>query len=115
MLQNKMQVYRTISSFFAQVETQFNTKIKLVRSDNGTEIIQCLSLFMNKGIAHQTSIVGRPQQNGLVERKHRHFLDVARALKFHAKLPPKFWVIVYSLPHFSLSHGLFCFKLKMSL
>lgn len=46
---------------------------------------------MNKGIIHQTSIVGRPQQNGRVERKHRQLLEVARALKFHAHLPSKYW------------------------
>lgn len=93
LLHNKLQVYRTISTFILQIENQFHTTIKVIRSDNGTEIIQdqCLSLFMNKGILNQNSIVGRPQQNGRVERKHRHLLEVARALKLHAKLPSKFW------------------------
>lgn len=32
-----------------------------------------------------------PQQNGRAERKHRHLIETARALKLHANLPTKFW------------------------
>ena len=32
-----------------------------------------------------------PQQNGIVERKHRHLLDVAKALQFQANLRLSFW------------------------
>ena len=47
--------------------------------------------FQEKGIIHETSCVGTPQQNGRVERKHRHLLNVARALRFQASLPVDFW------------------------
>ncbi|KAK9684140.1 hypothetical protein RND81_10G189200 [Saponaria officinalis] len=44
-----------------------------------------------RGIIHQTSIAHRPQQNGVVERKHRHVLEVSRALRFHSGLSLHYW------------------------
>jgi len=55
-------------------ETQFNAKITLVRSDNGTEFINsaCLDFFLHKDIIHQKSIVSIPQQNEVAKRNFRN-------------------------------------------
>nr|GEY07577.1 hypothetical protein CTI12_AA091260 [Tanacetum cinerariifolium] len=39
---------------------------------------------------HQKSVAYTPQQNGRVERMHRHLLDIAKALRLQANLPLKF-------------------------
>lgn len=70
---------------------KFSQEVKIVRSDNGTEFTCLARFFRENGIVHQTSCVATPQQNGRVERKHRHILNVARALLFQSSLPVKFW------------------------
>lgn len=68
----------------------FSMSIQKVRSDNGQEFnIPCY--FVEKGIIHQTSCVYTPKRNSVVEQKHQHILNVARALKFQSGLPDKFW------------------------
>ena len=63
LLHNKTQVAPAVQHFFAMIETQFQAKITLVRSDNGTEFLNsiCHDFFLTKGIVHQTSIVKTPQ------------------------------------------------------
>ncbi|XP_075663477.1 uncharacterized protein LOC142633086 [Castanea sativa] len=59
-------------------------------TDNGPEFA-LNSFYASKGIIHQLSCLETPQQNSVVETKHQHLLDVARALRFEANLPLKFW------------------------
>lgn len=73
------------------VQTQHQTNVGTIRSDNGTEFLCLKEHFLQLGILHETSCVGTPQQNGRVERKHRHIPNIARALRFQAHLPIEFW------------------------
>ena len=90
LLKNKSDTQRSIKSFYNLVNTQFGTRIKYLRSDNGTEF-QMTDFYRKNGIIHQKTCVETPQQNGIVKRKHQHILNVARALRFQANLPLEFW------------------------
>ena len=66
------------------VKTQFKRTVKVVCSDNGSEFTSgpMQNFYHEHGILRESSCVDTPQQNGRVERKHRHILNVARALRF---------------------------------
>lgn len=91
LLPTKIDVCKTIRHFISMVHNQFHTDIQKHRSDNGTEFMCMAQYFRDKGIMHETSCAGTPQQNGRAERKHRHILNVARALCFQASLPITYW------------------------
>jgi hypothetical protein len=63
------------------VHTQFNFKVKCIRSDNGHEF-KLHKFYNDNGIIHQSFCVGTPHQNDVMERKHQHILG---ALLFQSK------------------------------
>ncbi|KAJ0821780.1 putative RNA-directed DNA polymerase [Helianthus annuus] len=93
LLKSKMEVFENIENFYQLVLTQFKKKVKIFRSDNGTEFVNNkMDVFCKtKGILHQTSCAYTPQQNGVAERKHRHLLNLARSLLFQSGVPLSFW------------------------
>jgi hypothetical protein len=90
LMKYKSETSNLIKSFVKMIQTQFKITIKCIRSDNGTEFL-LRDFYAETGILHQTSCVGTPQQNGIVERKHQHILGVTRALLFQSTLPKCFW------------------------
>jgi len=81
-----------IKRFMTMAKTQFGKTVKVVKSDNALELgsSDALSFFGKTRIKHETSCVHTPQQNGVVERKHKHLLEVSRALMFLSSLPLKY-------------------------
>ena len=68
-------------------------KIKKVRSDNGTEFKNAnVDTFLDEeGISHEFSATYTPQQNGVVERKNRTLIEMARTMLDEYKTPKHFW------------------------
>ncbi|XP_059295665.1 uncharacterized protein LOC132049003 [Lycium ferocissimum] len=90
----KNNAFPILKNFLCIVERQFDVKVKKIRSDNALELgkgIQESNFLQSQGIIHETSCTATPQQNGIVERKHRHLLEISRALLFQSKLPISYW------------------------
>jgi hypothetical protein len=92
-LQEKSQTQETLKGFLRRDQNKFGLRIKKIRSDNGTEFknSQIGGFLEEEGIKHEFSSPYTPQQNGVVERKNRTLLDMARTMLDEYKTPDRFW------------------------
>jgi transposase InsO family protein len=92
-LQEKSQTQETLKRFLRQAQNECGLRIKKIRSDSGTEFKNSeIEGFLEEyGIKHEFSSPYTPQQNGVVERKNRTLLDMARTILDEYKTPNRFW------------------------
>lgn len=90
MLKQKSDVLHVFPGYIEMIENQLNTRVRAVRSDNANEL-NFTVLYHNKGIKAFHSCPDTPEQNSVVERKHQHLLNVARALIFQSGVPLEYW------------------------
>nr|GEU92201.1 putative ribonuclease H-like domain-containing protein [Tanacetum cinerariifolium] len=71
-----------LKSFITSLENQLSLKVKVIRSDNGTEFknSDLNQLYELKGIKREFSVPRTPQQNGISERKNRTLIEAARTM-----------------------------------
>ena len=93
LLNSKSEVFSKFLEFKAMVETQFSTRIKTLRFDGGGEYTSSAfkSFLLQHGITYQMSCLYTPQQNGLVEKKHRHLVETTITLLSQASMPIVYW------------------------
>jgi transposase InsO family protein len=92
-LQEKSQTQETLKKILRRAQIEFGLRIKKIRSDNGTEFknSQIEGFLEEEGIRHEFSSPYTPQQNGVVERKNRTLLDMARTMLDEYKTSDQFW------------------------
>jgi transposase InsO family protein len=92
-MKSKKEVNMLFQKFNKMICTQYNVKVRVLRSDNGGEYLssEFRQYLEAQGIVHQTTCPDTPQQNGVAERKNRHLLEVVRALLIEAHMPLSYW------------------------
>ncbi|GKE82499.1 ribonuclease H-like domain-containing protein [Tanacetum coccineum] len=79
-----------LQNFIRQIENQLSHRVKIIRSDNGTEFKNrdMLEFCGNKGIKQEYSNARTPQQNGVAERMNRTLILLEEiALKHLGTVP----------------------------
>jgi hypothetical protein len=104
-LQEKSQTQETLKGFLRRAQNEFGLRIKKIRSDNGTEFknSQIEGFLEEEGIKHEFSSPYTPQQNGVVERKNRTLLDMARIMLDEYKTPDRFWAEAINIACYSIN------------
>ncbi|KAD0157053.1 hypothetical protein E3N88_44702 [Mikania micrantha] len=90
-LKRKSDVFDTFKHFLLMVERQFNTKLKSVQTDWGGEFRKLSPFFTSLGIVHRLSCPHTSEQNGLVESRHRHVVEIGLTLLAQSKVPQRLW------------------------
>jgi transposase InsO family protein len=80
-------------------------RTKNIKTDNGTEFknSQIEGFLVEEGIKHEFFSPYTPQQNGVVERKNRTLLDMARTILDEYKTPDQFWAEAVNTACYSIN------------
>jgi transposase InsO family protein len=93
-MKHKSEASTIVKEYVQLVKTQFDVKVKSLRTDGGGEYVnEDLSRFLReKGIRHQKTAPYTPQQNGVAERKNRTIFEAVRTMLHSGRMQKRFWV-----------------------
>ena len=102
-IKEKSEALDKFKIFKAEVENQFDKRIKIVRSDRGGEyygrhtsygqVPGPFARFLQEtGIVAQYTMPGDPRQNGVAERRNRTLMDMVRSMMSYSTLPLGLWM-----------------------
>jgi transposase InsO family protein len=92
-LHDKSKVASIFKKFAKKAQNEFDCKIKKIRSDNGKEFdnTNIHEYYDEIGIKHEVSATYTPLQNGVVKRKNRTLITLARTMIDEYNTPERFW------------------------
>ncbi|GJR28918.1 integrase, catalytic region, zinc finger, CCHC-type containing protein [Tanacetum coccineum] len=92
-LRTKDEAPNMIIDFINKIQQNLKAQILKIQTDNGTEFKneKLRSFYAKLGIVHNTFIARTTQQNGVVERRNRTLVEVARTMLIFSKTPKFLW------------------------
>jgi transposase InsO family protein len=92
-LHDKSKVASIFKKFAKKSQNEYDCKIKKIRSDNGKEFDNTnIHGYCDEiGIKHEVSATYTPQRNGVVERKNRTLITLARTMIDEYNTPERLW------------------------
>nr|GEU75856.1 hypothetical protein [Tanacetum cinerariifolium] len=98
----------------ANLEVAFRKSTCYIRDLKGNNLLTGMKFlnqtlhayFATEGINHQTSVARTPEQNGVVERRNRTLIEVARTMLSAAKVPLFFWAEAIATACFTQNRSL---------
>ena len=91
LLKSKDAVFSYFLKFKNLIENQFNTTIKALQTDWGGEFRPLKPFLENLGIHHHHPCPYIPQQNGRVEHKNHHVVEVGLSMLTHSSFSISYW------------------------
>ncbi|GJU54470.1 putative ribonuclease H-like domain-containing protein [Tanacetum coccineum] len=96
---SKDETSEILKNFIKEIENLVDKKVKIIRSDNGTEFKNKVmdDFCREKSIKMEYSVAKTPQQNGVAERRNKTLIEAARTMLADSKLPTTFWAEAVTL------------------
>jgi len=91
LINTKSQALAVFKLFKTFAENQTGHKLKSIQTDNAKEFLCFNSILCEYGIHHRLTCPYTHEQNGSIERKHRHIVDVRLSMLAHSSLPMSYW------------------------
>lgn len=93
-LKQKYDFFQCFVKFQKEVENHFDKKIKTFQRGGGGEFTSIVfrTHLEQHGIHYQLSCPYIPQQNEVVEIKHRHIKETGLTLLFRFNVPMRYWI-----------------------
>jgi transposase InsO family protein len=92
-LHDKTKVTNTFKRFAKKAQNEYKVNLVKIRSDNGNEFDNTnIEEYCDEvGVKHEFSATYTPHQNGVVERKNRRLITLARTMLDEYNTHEKFW------------------------
>ncbi|GKF57894.1 putative ribonuclease H-like domain-containing protein, partial [Tanacetum coccineum] len=92
-LRSKDETLEFVVKLLKQLQVGLKKTVRNVRTDNGTEFVNkdLTAYYESVGITHEKTVLRTPQQNGIVERRNRTFVEAAQTMLIFSRAPMFLW------------------------